>query len=283
MTEPTRFFACVTRGENGFPSLATVLAHVTKPLSEHVSGLAGHASLATGRRDQGKKPASIVMDGSNGAAFGSSAFPETENGGHRLQAGMKLLAIATLVAAFAVAGLVADVAQARIAGAQAPSGEIPSQPGGPQGRAIGVELAMGVSPSHFPDAGTETVHEVPASVPSQPERPMVERSGETATVSWEAPRDDGGSAALPYELEILMAGTSLRTVGNIRQNSTGIDGLSSEMAYDFRVRALNRVGPGDWSELALPDRVPTCCNGRAAGGSPCWCTRHATCWKSPRA
>ena len=74
----------------------------------------------------------------------------------------------------------------------------------------------------------------------------------SATVTWAAPLDDGGTQLLGYEVQV-MSGTELvRTLGAIGPDMTSaeVDGLAGETPYRFRVRALNDVGWSEWSDAS---------------------------------
>ncbi|MGH3715850.1 MAG: ExeM/NucH family extracellular endonuclease [Micromonosporaceae bacterium] len=66
-----------------------------------------------------------------------------------------------------------------------------------------------------------------------------------ATVSWQAPADDGGSPITGYELRVLRDGVEVATasVGPAVRSYT-FGGLDTGVAYTFEVRARNAVGAG---------------------------------------
>lgn len=128
--------------------------------------------------------------------------------------------------------------------------------------------------------------------PGAPGKPLVEPiSTSAARVRWAAPQDDseslspaidtyrllwvpGGSRFLPGEsVDAHEAGCVVYDFietesGNVRseQNplrSFVVAGLSSGVAYEFRVLAINSLGQGPWSERSDPVRMP-----RMAGNEP---------------
>lgn len=130
------------------------------------------------------------------------------------------------------------------------------------------------------------------SRPSAPGKPLVEPiSTSAARVRWAAPQDDseslspaidtyrllwvpGGSRFLPgesidaNEADCVVYDFVEAESGNVKseQNplrSFVVGGLSSAVAYEFRVLAVNSLGPGPWSERSDPVRMP-----RMAGNEP---------------
>lgn len=128
--------------------------------------------------------------------------------------------------------------------------------------------------------------------PGAPGKPLVEPiSTSAARVRWAAPQDDseslsppidtyrllwvpGGSRFLPgesldaHEADCVVYDFVEKESGNVRseQNplrSCVVGGLSSGVAYEFRVLAINSLGPGPWSERSDPVRMP-----RMAGNEP---------------
>ena len=90
------------------------------------------------------------------------------------------------------------------------------------------------------------------SAPGEP-RPFPALQSETITMSWEPPDDDGGAPILYY---------------NVTEDRTGVDQrcdtnkcvfrkLKNGGTYRFRVQAVNRVGPGEWSGQSRSARADT--------------------------
>lgn len=128
--------------------------------------------------------------------------------------------------------------------------------------------------------------------PGTPGKPLVEPiSTSAARVRWAAPQDDskslspaidtyrllwvpGGSRFLTgerldaHEADCIVYDFIETESGNVRseQNplrSCVVAGLSSGVAYEFRVLAINSLGEGPWSERSDPVRMP-----RMAGNEP---------------
>ena len=81
----------------------------------------------------------------------------------------------------------------------------------------------------------------PATVPSAPLNLEGVRGNAEVTLSWDAPDDDGGSASEDYEYKVDSGGW-VSTGGT--SNTYTVTGLASGQIYEFRVRAVNDVGPG---------------------------------------
>lgn len=128
--------------------------------------------------------------------------------------------------------------------------------------------------------------------PGAPGKPLVEAiSTSAARVRWAAPQDDseslspaidtyrllwvpGGSRFMPgesldaHEADCVVYDFIETESGNVRseQNplrSCVVAGLSSGVAYEFRVSAINSLGQGPWGERSDPVRMP-----RMAGNEP---------------
>ena len=72
------------------------------------------------------------------------------------------------------------------------------------------------------------------------------------TATWPAPVDNGGSAVTSYQLQHRLSTGSWSNPADITTISgatspTNISSLTANQTYDFRVRAVNAVGNGDWS------------------------------------
>ncbi|XP_076813734.1 uncharacterized protein LOC143460109 isoform X2 [Clavelina lepadiformis] len=72
---------------------------------------------------------------------------------------------------------------------------------------------------------------------------------------WEPPSTDGGSRVTGYYLEYRPCGGKFRPVNNkpLSQRHFTIDNLNSGEKYEFRLRACNEVGCGDWK--IMPGRI----------------------------
>lgn len=97
----------------------------------------------------------------------------------------------------------------------------------------------------------------PATVPGAPTAVGVQRGDQSATVTFGAPADDGGSTITGYEISLDDGDTwtSLTTTGDTELTAT-IDGLTNGTTYDVSVRAVNEIGAGEAaSDLAVTRRA----------------------------
>ncbi len=88
-----------------------------------------------------------------------------------------------------------------------------------------------------------------------PPRPYPSLQSNKISMGWTPPRDDGGSPITHYEVQELGGGTSI----TCRTNECDFGGLKNAKAYRFKVRAVNKIGPGDWSPVsksAYADTAP---------------------------
>ncbi|XP_039260669.2 myomesin-1-like isoform X1 [Styela clava] len=84
-------------------------------------------------------------------------------------------------------------------------------------------------------------------------RPCVTKN--SVKICWDPPTTDGGSSVTGYFLEYRPAGGKFRPVNNkpLNQRHFTVDGLNTGEEFEFRVRACNIAGSGDWK--MLPGRV----------------------------
>jgi uncharacterized repeat protein (TIGR02543 family) len=85
----------------------------------------------------------------------------------------------------------------------------------------------------------------PASAPSAPLGVAGSGTGASATVTWSAPADNGGSAVTDYIVEYRVATSGTWTTftdGVSTTTSATVTGLSAGSAYEFRVTAKNLIG-----------------------------------------
>ena len=90
------------------------------------------------------------------------------------------------------------------------------------------------------------------SAPGAP-RPFSKSQSETITMSWEPPSDDGGAPILYYNVKEQRKGAQQRC----DTNTCVFRKLKNGGSYSFRVQAVNRVGPGEWSEESVQARADT--------------------------
>ena len=86
------------------------------------------------------------------------------------------------------------------------------------------------------------------TAPDAPRNLTAEATEGAVTLSWEAPRDDGGAAIRRYEYEQNGSGAWTSTGGTA--TSYTVRGLTSGETYTFRVRAVNRIGRSGASNRA---------------------------------
>jgi titin len=106
---------------------------------------------------------------------------------------------------------------------------------------------------------TATAEATPsASLPSSPSAPTALRAtpGDKAVgLVWQPPQNDGGSRVVDYLVSYRACGddcataSSTWTTVDLLSNATAytVTGLVNGSLYEFRVAAVNAIGPGDWS------------------------------------
>ena len=92
----------------------------------------------------------------------------------------------------------------------------------------------------------------PATEPDAPTNLGATVSDQRVELSWTAPASNGGAVILRYEYELDFSGTWTSTGGTA--TNTTVRNLTNGQSYDFRVRAVNRVGAGaaSGSQSATP-------------------------------
>ena len=106
----------------------------------------------------------------------------------------------------------------------------------------------------FSDEASATTGD-PADPPGKPlNMRFTDVSQSQATFTWEAPEDDGGSLVTGYEyMYYAPCGSDAEAtcesgVKSTRSTRATVSGLTVPGTYQFVVRAVNAVGPGDWTE-----------------------------------
>ena len=98
-----------------------------------------------------------------------------------------------------------------------------------------------------------------SGLPGAPGVPRVElqREGTAASVSWTAPRDDGGCRLDGYVVEYRAETSSRWTRANeepVRDLDLVVRNLKPDTVYEFRVAAKNKAGVGEFSPSAKPTK-----------------------------
>ena len=101
-------------------------------------------------------------------------------------------------------------------------------------------------------ASAPSANVTPATGPGAPAGLSATVSDQQVVLIWTAPGNNGGARILRYEYELDFSGTWTSTGGTA--TGTTVRNLTNGQSYDFRVRAVNRVGAGleSSSESAMP-------------------------------
>jgi hypothetical protein len=120
------------------------------------------------------------------------------------------------------------------------------------------------------------------TIPGAPTIGTATPGDRSMTVTWTAPSNTGGTALAAYALQVWTDGVLQRTITGIDPGATSatVDGLQPGL-HRFRVRAINSVGPGPFSEtvstrLAPPDLTAPTVESRAPGVDATGVSRLAT-------
>ncbi|XP_033934084.1 immunoglobulin-like and fibronectin type III domain-containing protein 1 [Pseudochaenichthys georgianus] len=110
---------------------------------------------------------------------------------------------------------------------------------------VAAENAIGLGP--FMCTAAEILIKEPMSVPDRPEELEVTKvTKDLISVTWKAPKFDGGSEIIMYMLEARMIGKdkfSRLTKDALMERKFTFDGLREGDTFEFRVIAVNEVGP----------------------------------------
>ncbi|KRF35221.1 Ig-like domain-containing protein [Nocardioides sp. Soil805] len=79
-----------------------------------------------------------------------------------------------------------------------------------------------------------------------PPRPYPALQSNKISMGWTPPSDDGGSPITGYEVQELRNNKTIIC----RTNECDFGGLENDRAYRFKVRAINKIGRGDWSPVS---------------------------------
>jgi uncharacterized repeat protein (TIGR02543 family) len=92
---------------------------------------------------------------------------------------------------------------------------------------------------------------MPASIPGAPTTVAAIRGDETATVTFAAPADNGGSPITSYTLTVVETGQTFTGSGS----PITVTGLTNGSSYTFKVSATNAVGTSDSSTASAPIKI----------------------------
>jgi hypothetical protein len=113
-----------------------------------------------------------------------------------------------------------------------------------------------VGPSAPSDASSSAT---PATTPGTPAAPTAVAGDASATVTWVAATDDGGSSITGYTVTTVEDRTKTCTPTVITTLSCTVNGLTNGTAYTFTVAATNRKGASSASDASTPvtPKAPT--------------------------
>ncbi|KAL8565325.1 hypothetical protein ACOMHN_029021 [Nucella lapillus] len=93
---------------------------------------------------------------------------------------------------------------------------------------------------------------LPYDAPQAPSTPQLSATtDDSITLTWDAPRKDGGSPIKGYVLEKREKGDKKWTKANVHDitdTEFTVKNLKMNKGYEFRVAAINKAGPGDFSD-----------------------------------
>ena len=108
--------------------------------------------------------------------------------------------------------------------------------------------------------------------PSAPRGLTAESGDQSATLTWGAPADDGGTAIVRYELRYQETGGSYGSWGTVpggaSARSATVRNLDNGKSYEFQVRAFNGISPGEatTASATLAESAPGTPSGLTATG-----------------
>ena len=98
-----------------------------------------------------------------------------------------------------------------------------------------------------------------AVVPEVPTIGTVSSGDDSLTIPWSAPPSDGGSPITSYDLRYILSDAESKAdddwtlkegIWSAGALSHVLTGLTKDTSYDLRVRAVNVIGTGDWSDVS---------------------------------
>ena len=125
---------------------------------------------------------------------------------------------------------------------------------GPSGRHV-LTLAVTATDGNGATASDSFTLTVDATgMPGRPDALAAVAGDGTVALTWAAPAEDGGEAVASYDVEIGIGGdwsAGPDMVTGLTGTSAKISDLANGTAYDFRVRAVNGAGAGEWSDSVV--------------------------------
>jgi len=123
------------------------------------------------------------------------------------------------------------------------------------------------APTELPGGPPPVVVGPKEAAPGPPENVRAVARDRRATVKWEAPRSNGGSAITGYELIAYRGRTGVRTMSVGTATRVAVGGLTNGRSYRFRVAAKNAIGTGSQSSAsnAVTPQAPACVVPRLVG------------------
>lgn len=111
---------------------------------------------------------------------------------------------------------------------------------------ICAEIILPAPPEPQVTSGGQQV--TPATAPSAPPKPEATSGDQQVTLSWTAPADNGGSSITGWQYAVKPDDDAYMDWQNVPGSSvsttTTVTGLTNGTSYQFKVRAVNIVGPG---------------------------------------
>ncbi|CAF4189098.1 unnamed protein product [Rotaria sp. Silwood2] len=112
----------------------------------------------------------------------------------------------------------------------------------------------------------------PFNAPQGPSNVDVANQTETSvTLKWDKPKNDGGSKITAYQIEIKRPDSDVWEIANdypIKGNDFTIDNLQTGKKYEFRVKAKNAAGWGDYTVLDHAITLKPDCVAPSSPGMP---------------